>query len=776
MIKTNFSISFLSILLACNMGAAFTTHAQECSRDCTYFETTDFPDLKKVTAEIKTYLRKNATTLTPDCNRRLHYLLAVIYEATSSQDSASYHFNMQSGYSKSCSSDTAKIEAYLHSAGFMTRNFKNAEANSLIDSALMLLRDYIKKEHFNYNFEQATAIYTTLEDSITAPNEWSGVLLKRFPATIQTIFRKYYQAKGNVAINTSDNAEARANLLLAYQFAKVNASDSTEGNISNNLGLLFSNEGYYQKAVEFLNESLLLFERQNNYPAMPKTLINLSYCYRKMKAYKEAETYAAKAITISIENGYTSSFCRASGFLARALSLQNKMEEAELVLQRSIDTARYYKNNIELCYNLRALAEVFLQHRIKLSEAKELALESRQLALQTKDSGFLSSIDISLGNYYFITKSYPQALQYTLQSLSINQEYTDAGELEVANKQLADIYEAAGNHKEAIYYYKRYVRIKDSLLNREVALMTQDLESKYNNKSKALQIVQLEKDKKEKEVLLKEKNNRIRLFTFIALITLSGVLLFLYINRKLSAQKKQVELVNQQLQDVTSLQNHLFRIIAHDFKSMVFPFNRAGKIMRSYFDKNDMANASRYAENLEENAVRLSGTINNLLFWSAQQMDGLQLKKEKIWVRENIEEVIQTFVELIRLKNIDIVNLVPKEETIFADKEAFQLIIRNIVSNAVKFTENAPIVFFSEQENGFYTIAIADNGRGMSEQKVLELFNEPLQQTTSGTRGEKGSGLGFSIIKKLVALNSGKLFLESELTKGTTVCIRFQQK
>ena len=138
MLKARISkILFAFIFLVPITGTIAPLYSQDCARICTYFETTDFPDLQPVIAEINTYLRNNPSTITPDCNRRLNYLLAVIYESHSQKDAASHYYDLQYAYGNLCSSDTAKIEAHLYLAGFKTRTLKNQEATSIIDSALL---------------------------------------------------------------------------------------------------------------------------------------------------------------------------------------------------------------------------------------------------------------------------------------------------------------------------------------------------------------------------------------------------------------------------------------------------------------------------------------------------------------------------------------------------------------------------------------------------------------------------------------------------------------
>jgi signal transduction histidine kinase len=750
--------------------------AQTCEQKTSYYEKLDVPDIRPIISEMKNYLSQSAAILSYDCKRRLHYLVGTCYEITGAIDSAGLHFEMATAAAKFCNSDTALAETYIHASGFYLRRSNLEKAKSLLDTSYKALTRHLATFKKKYDVEGAPSVYVNLEDPITTANKNANDFKKEFGPTQLYLLRSYYQNKGNYLMYSNQPDAAKKNMLLGYQFAKANPLDSTEGNILNNLGLLLSNDGLYLRAVEFLNESLFISEKQKDQAAMVNTLLNLSFCYRKIKKINEAEVYAARARAISQKNGYASFFCRSSSFLARAFSSQNKVKEAEKVMRESIDTALKYQLTDELAYNYRSLAEIMIQHNYKLPEGLDLAQKSRNLILQLGDSSFLNATDITLGNYYYKIGNYPIALKYTEHSIRYSYQFNDFADLDVANKQMADIYTAMNNYQMANKYLLQYDQIKDSLSNTEMKLSMQDLERKYDNQSKKLQISRLEQDQKEKEFTLKQNRNRIRLFVIIAGITLMASLSFLYLNRKLSRQKKEVEKSNQKLEEVTALQNRLFRIIGHDLKSMILPFSRAGKIMQNYLSKNESANAALYAGKLEENAVRLSGTVNNLLFWSVQQLDGFKLKKEMIPVREQVQQVLEPFDELTRLKNIDIINLVKKEETLLTDKEALQIMLRNIVSNAVKFTERGAITIYSDSTPSSYTLFVRDEGIGIQPEKVEKLFKESLQETRSGTQGEKGSGIGFSIIKKLASLNNATLAIDSVPSKGTTVSISFTQQ
>ncbi len=256
-----------------------------------------------------------------------------------------------------------------------------------------------------------------------------------------------------------------------------------------------------------------------------------------------------------------------------------------------------------------------------------------------------------------------------------------------------------------------------------------------------------------------------------AALIIAGLIFYLY--RKLAVQKKTLVQSNQKLEGITNLQNRIFRIIGHDLKGMILPFDRAGKMMQHYLVKQDGQSALRYAGKLEENALRLTETLNNLLYWSTSQMKEQVVRKENLVLKDLLADLLESFGEVAAIKKIQLIGQVDSSETIYADKGALQIILRNLLSNAIKFTKEGKITIFSTRTPSSLVLHVQDEGVGMDAQQVYELLHSPLQQSSTGTAGEKGSGIGFSIIKKMVVLNGAGIGVESRKPGGTIVSLSF---
>ena len=145
-----------------------------------------------------------------------------------------------------------------------------------------------------------------------------------------------------------------------------------------------------------------------------------------------------------------------------------------------------------------------------------------------------------------------------------------------------------------------------------------------------------------------------------------------------------------------------------------------------------------------------------------------------------VYSVIGTMMDFLRLqaleKNIEIQNQVDHKASVYCDEDMFRTVLRNIISNALKFTpEGGSITISTESGEGSTRICIADTGIGISGNNLKRLLQSDESFSTPGTANEKGSGLGFSLVKDFVGMNHGTFMVESEEGKGTEVCLTFRE-
>jgi signal transduction histidine kinase len=175
-------------------------------------------------------------------------------------------------------------------------------------------------------------------------------------------------------------------------------------------------------------------------------------------------------------------------------------------------------------------------------------------------------------------------------------------------------------------------------------------------------------------------------------------------------------------------------------------------------------------------AKQIDGTVellNNLVDWGSMQMKGKGAEAEKIHLYTLVSNMYKSFEVIASLKCNIMANLVDDDLFIHADINAMRFILRNIMSNANKFTKEGVITVFAQAEGQQIVLSISDTGVGMDKQTCKKLFHGDQNESTSGTGNEKGSGLGLILTKDFIELLGGTVKVESEIGQGTSVTIRF---
>jgi signal transduction histidine kinase len=220
-----------------------------------------------------------------------------------------------------------------------------------------------------------------------------------------------------------------------------------------------------------------------------------------------------------------------------------------------------------------------------------------------------------------------------------------------------------------------------------------------------------------------------------------------------------------ELEQLNKVKDKFFSIISHDLRS---PINSLSAILTLMENQNlKPEEFSRLAKELKLQFNNTKTLINNLLDWALMQMDKLKVQPIKINLFELASDNYK-LLSTLHLKEISFNNSIPENCFGFADSNMINLVFRNLIMNALKFTENSGSITASLQDkDSQYEICISDNGVGISEEVQKLIFEKTVGYTTRGTANEKGTGLGLILCKEFVERNGGQIRAESELGKGS---------
>jgi two-component system, sensor histidine kinase and response regulator len=223
-----------------------------------------------------------------------------------------------------------------------------------------------------------------------------------------------------------------------------------------------------------------------------------------------------------------------------------------------------------------------------------------------------------------------------------------------------------------------------------------------------------------------------------------------------------------ELKVLNELKDKFFSIISHDLRGPFQGFLGATSFLVSEIDTLSRAEIVEIGETLNTSLKKQLDLLNTLLDWSRLQTGDFYTKFEEIHFRNTLDEVLQQFSLLASQKEIEIINNVDDSISVYADKNTLCLVIRNLISNGIKFTNKKGIIKISAlPKDNFVEVIIEDNGIGIPQEGIKKLFRMDMYYSTEGTANESGTGLGLLLCKEIINKFRGRIWVESEQYIGS---------
>jgi PAS domain S-box-containing protein len=227
--------------------------------------------------------------------------------------------------------------------------------------------------------------------------------------------------------------------------------------------------------------------------------------------------------------------------------------------------------------------------------------------------------------------------------------------------------------------------------------------------------------------------------------------------------EEEIKLKNEELQKLNASKDKFFSIIAHDLKG---PFNAIegfSVLLSEQISEKNYEGIETYAHIINKTSRQTLDLLTNLLDWSRSQSGRMEFNPGYIELVSLIGEVTLAFLDIAAQKGITIRKVLPQNAPIYADKNMISNVLRNLISNALKFTRpNGTVIISVEKQKNELTISVSDTGVGLSKSRIDNLFQIDKSYSTPGTQKEKGTGLGLILCKDFVEKHSGKIWVESE--------------
>ncbi|MDJ1480988.1 tetratricopeptide repeat-containing sensor histidine kinase [Cytophagaceae bacterium YF14B1] len=571
--------------------------------------------------------------------------------------------------------------------------------------------------------------------------------------------------------------------------------------IYNNMGNTYRREGDFDEALMFYLKSLAIKQR---YVASDKigighTLNNIAVIYDNKKDYTKALEYYLQALEIKREGKDKKSLAYALSNIGVFYLRLHQQEKCIDYQRKALPLFEETNEGIGVLNVYMILNEAYegLQDFDKAITYGEKALE---LAKKIGVKASIAQVSGRLSNIYVLQKNYEKAFSYlSLQSTYLDSLDTDedirkferlkAGhELEKKEMENRALLKDARIRKAELLALTKDRQIKAAELQLAELSLRQQTEGRQLEKlqfeqelgGKELENLKLLKDKqiKDTELQLKEavigRQQAWGIATGIIVLLLGALSVTFYRNYRskradnqlLNEQKESIQQQNERLEELNAIKDRLFSIVSHDFRSPLHSLEGIVGLLQ-----NEALTPEETKVVVTQLGERLGITLHlleNLLHWAKTQMEGMSVHPTVFDVKTIADENVRLVQGQVVKKRIEISNEMTSRTAVYADKEMINLVIRNLVNNAVKFTKfNGKIAIRSSSNESFVHISIHDTGLGMTKENQERLFNTATAFTTVGTGNEKGTGLGLTLCKDFVVKNGGDIQVESEPGKGS---------
>ena len=542
----------------------------------------------------------------------------------------------------------------------------------------------------------------------------------------------------------------------------------TIAEVSNNYDLAISN---YDKAQKYATTDEELYAIKHN----------LSIIYTKTNQFDIANAYIQDILKFNSSNpDVINSFiiCYVyMGLTYTAPTYKEKMEASN----KAVALAKTLKNNEVVAETLVNRGGLYVNEK-KFSKALSDFTESNRMAKQINATNLVTRNYINIAELYNKTKAFKLSNSYmdsiaVYNSLSIDNEMVNKARLDTL---YYSNYLNLKQYKKAIIHLKNYntylVSTKDSIINLKYA----EYGKKYQTDKKIQENELLKKENRIKSLEVaqqKKARDYLIVFSVLGFITL-GVTYSRFRAKRKTAKilEKQNATINQQkveLEKSNANKQRLFGIIAHD---LVNPFNAIlgyTNLLEDDYDSFSEQERKEFIKTINKYANNNYKLTRTLLDWAKLQQDRLVVNKEKLNCKQMVKEALQPYLVLADKKQLQINTKIPDNTFIEADQNMMQTVIGNLFVNAIKFTPQQGEINLHLDKNtdGTVTLEIKDNGIGMSQEQLNNLFDITKVSTSQGTNKESGNGLGLILCKELIELQKGTLQIFSTLNKGSKAVV-----
>ncbi len=559
---------------------------------------------------------------------------------------------------------------------------------------------------------------------------------------------------------------------------------------SNNLGTCLALAGSADEALSYHMAALQIFQSLNDRKSMAHAYNGIANCHNLHQNFTTAATFYQKALHLAEKRHDTADQALFLSNLADLASRQRQPARANAYIRRAL---RFYTSLDNLpgqANSLFTLGSVQAEQQLPDS-AKNNLLDALLLYRVLGDEYGLSGVYTTLSAVMATQKNALPSLEAATLGMRYAKQVGSPERLQNAYQQLATTYALLGNHKQAYTMQQRFQHLRDSLVTDVNTRAMAALQSRYNTQDQENRIRLLTHRQKVTQLHADRDADRVRLLAvavggLLLLIVMGGVLYgqLLRSRKELAAQHQLVadkntalESAAHELRQLAESKARLYAIIAHDLRGPVMAFTGVTELIRFYQRTNDQEGLRHLPELVRESAQNLNGLLDNLLNWAVSETGELSCQPERVPARELLSECYELFQTTAHSNQISLQYDAPTHMALYADPNMVRTILRNLVSNALKFTPNDGTIRLQATPDTTdptqICISVTDTGPGMPVSKLKQVLQPEAQQLRAADSGRpaQGTGLGLQLCRTFAECHGGTLGMGAGPEGGAMVWV-----
>jgi two-component system, sensor histidine kinase and response regulator len=546
-----------------------------------------------------------------------------------------------------------------------------------------------------------------------------------------------------------------------------------------NMGTVYSDMGDYSKALELFYHGLQFSEEYGHRDYEATVLNNIGHLFHRMGRHEEALEYLYAAEVVSLEINHRINLRRIHTNYANVYANIGEYDRAQSYYDKLLAEAERNQDLVMMIrtrYNLGSLAN----RRGNVEEAEEILM---QVYSEARESGVAVGMKhalILLGEISREKGDVDRAIDRLSEAYELADMMGVYSAMERTSADLYRIYKQQGEFENALNWLERHNDILDKNRTEEAAQLRAEYETLFDIRSKEQEAELLRGREREVQASLQAQQTSIYFTAGAGVVLLIVVLILSWSNRRvnqtlaklqkangeLEQASRTIKIKNEELQKLNGVKDKLFTVIAHDLRSPLVSLQSMVYLMKDH----DLTPSEKdeVLSSLDKNIQDNLSMMDNLLGWARAQMKGLQVSYRTFQISDALNAVMQQLKHQAELKGLNLETRIPADLSVRADYDMLKLVVRNLLANAIKFSETGgEIRVRVVEKDRVAEVRVEDDGVGIQKKDQSKIFN-PENFTTHGTANESGSGLGLNLSKEFVEKMGGKIWFESEAGAGTT--------